>query len=187
MGTNYYARIIPKEEDKNDLINAIINDDFNKILELSQELYGSKDEYSGLGGEIHLGKNSAGWSFLWNPNVRYYCDGYLDENKQFVPVWKYEFTYPLNKQGITDFINREDIYIIDEYGEIQNKSEFLEWAFNKQGLSHKEYQENPKYDSGSYWGEDPKVTEKWINLGFFPEYGEFFADGLRFSTCQEFC
>lgn len=44
MGTNYYARIIPKEDKKQELINAIVKDDFDKVLELSNELYGSRNE-----------------------------------------------------------------------------------------------------------------------------------------------
>ena len=44
MGTNYYARIIPNEDKKQELINAIVKDDFDKVLELSNELYGSRNE-----------------------------------------------------------------------------------------------------------------------------------------------
>ena len=122
MGTNYYARIIPNEDKKQELINAIGNDNFDKVLELSNELYGSKGEYEETGGQIHLGKKSYGWSLLWNPNVYYYCDGYLDENKHYVPVWKHKFTYPLTKQGITDFVMQENVYIID----VREESEFNE-------------------------------------------------------------
>lgn len=60
MGTNYYARVIPKEDKKNELINAVVNDNFDKVIELANELYGSKGEYEETGGEIHLGKNSYG-------------------------------------------------------------------------------------------------------------------------------
>lgn len=60
MGTNYYARIIPKEDKKQELINAIVNDDFDVITKLTNELYGSKGEYEEVGGQIHLGKNSYG-------------------------------------------------------------------------------------------------------------------------------
>ena len=69
MGTNFYARIIPSEKAKHELIEAINNDNPDLVEELTQELYGSRDEYSGIGSRIHLGKRSGGWKFLWNPNV----------------------------------------------------------------------------------------------------------------------
>ena len=186
MGTNYYAKIIPKEDKKQELINAIVKDDFDKVIELSNELYGSRNEWDGKGGIVHLGKNSYGWSFLWNPNVQYYCDGYLDENKQYVPVWKHKFTYPLTKQGITDFVMQENVYIIDEYGEVQDKQEFLNWSFTKKGLSHREYYNDPKNNDHYIYYDDKQTMEKWMSLGYNPEYGEFFNDGLRFSTRQNF-
>jgi len=186
MGTNYYARVIPKEDKKNELINAVVHDNFDKVIELANELYGSKGEYEESGGQIHLGKNSYGWSFLWNPNVYYYCDGYFGENKEYVPVWKHKFTYPLTKQGITDFVMQENVYIVDEYGEIQNKQEFLDWVFTKEGLSHKEYYNSSEYNGRYIHRDDKQTIEKWTSLGYEPEYGEFFADGLRFSTFQNF-
>ena len=69
MGTNFYARIIPKEEDKQKLVDAINNNQYDIIENLAAELYGRRNDYSGIGNEIHLGKRSGGWKFLWNPNV----------------------------------------------------------------------------------------------------------------------
>ena len=78
MGTNFYARIIPKEDEKNELINKIVNNQFDEIEELTSELYGNRNEYTRKGNVIHLGKRSCGWKFLWNPNIIRYCDGYID-------------------------------------------------------------------------------------------------------------
>jgi TPP-dependent indolepyruvate ferredoxin oxidoreductase alpha subunit len=145
MGTNYYARIIPKEEDKQKLKDAIDNDRDDLVEDLVSELYSSRNEYTRKGNKIHLGKRSAGWKFLWNPNVIRYCDGYIDqETKEFIPVWKYDQVYPLTKQGITDFCNREDVIITDEYGETFSAEEFLEMAFSwgqPNGLTGKTYEE----------------------------------------------
>ena len=69
MGTNFYARIIPKEEDKQKLIDAINNNQYDTIKDLASELYDRRNDYTGIGNEIHLGKRSGGWKFLWNPNV----------------------------------------------------------------------------------------------------------------------
>ena len=199
MGTNFYARIIPKEEDKQRLIDAINNNVYNVIEDLASELYGSRNEYSRRGNVIHLGKRSCGWKFLWNPNVIRYCDGYIDsETKEFVPVWKYDHVYPLTKQGITDFVMREDVEIKDEYGEIQDPKEFLEMAFSwgqENGYTSKTYEESHKGESGYrnyYWsdkyqrGMHSQADEMWFDLGYVVEYYDFEADGLRFSTSINF-
>lgn len=186
MGTNYYARIIPKEEDKQKLKEAIDNNDYSAIESMVSEMYSSLDEYSHKGGEIHLGKASCGWKFLWNPNVHEYCDGYFDENKHFIPVYKSWKLYELTKQGITDFIMRDDIEIYDEYGDLEDKQEFLEYALNKDGIDNKEYYTNPKYEVGYYYPESEESLRRFKNLGFNPNYGEFYSDGLRFSTSINF-
>ena len=56
MGTNFYARIIPKEDEKNELINKIVNNKFDEIEDLASELYGNRNQYTRKGNVIHLGK-----------------------------------------------------------------------------------------------------------------------------------
>lgn len=198
MGTNFYARIIPKEEDKQKLVDAINNDEYDVIESLASELYGERNEYTRKGNVIHLGKRSCGWKFLWNPNVIRYADGYLDENKQYVPVYKYDYVYPLTKQDITDFVMREDVIIIDEYGEQFDSKEFLEMAFSwgePDGYTGKTYEESHKGESGYrnyYWSEKyqrgmhSKDDEMWFDLGYIVEYYNFESDGLRFATSIDF-
>ena len=183
MGTNFYARILPKKEDKQKLIDAINNDQYDVIEDLASELYGARNEYSGLGNRIHLGKRSGGWKFLWNPNVVKVWDSDLGD-------YTHDFVYRLTKDGITSFVMREDVVITDEYGEVQDPAEFLEMAFNwcKDGLDGKEYQTNPKYASsrGTYYP-DTERNNFWRALGYEPEYYDFYSDGLRFSTSVVFC
>lgn len=200
MGTNFYARIIPKEEDKQKLIDAINNDKDDLIEDLASELYGHRNEYTRKGNKIHLGKRSCGWKFLWNPNVIKYYDGYIDpETKEYVSVVKYDRLYPLTKQGITEFVMREDIIITDEYGEQQDPKEFLEMAFSwgqPDGWTGKTYEEDPRSGPSSYrnyyWSEKyqrgmhSKEDEMWFDLGYIVEYYDFEADGLRFSTSINF-
>ena len=115
MGTNFYARIIPSEKDKQELIDAINNDNPDLIEELTQKLYGARNEYSGIGARIHLGKRSGGWKFLWNPNVVKVWDNDLGE-------YIHDFVYRLTKDGITSFVMREDVVITDEYDEVQDSA-----------------------------------------------------------------
>lgn len=128
MGTNFYARIIPAIEKQEELIKAIQDNDFDKIKTLVSTMYGSIDiDYSTdkiIGGEVHLGKRSGGWKFLWNPNI-YTRRKYKIEEMQLI-IYGYEgkYLYPLTKEGIKSFIEREDVVIYDEYGEKQDKEEF---------------------------------------------------------------
>ena len=198
MGTNFYARIIPKEEDKQKLIDAINEDRDDLIEDLSSEFYGHRNEYTRKGNKIHLGKRSGGWKFLWNPNVIKYVEGHIDENDHYVPVYKYDYIYPLTKQGITDFCNRKDIVITDEYGEQYTPEEFLEMAFSwgqPDGYTGKTYEESHKEESSYrnyYWSEKyqrgmhTKDDEMWFDLGYIVEYYDFESDGLRFSTSINF-
>lgn len=187
MGTNYYARIIPREEDKQKLKEAIDNNDYYTVESMVAEMYSSLNEHTHKGGEIHLGKSSCGWKFLWNSNVHEYCDGYFDEDNHFIPVYKQWKPYELTKEGITEFVIRENVLIFDEYGELQNKEEFLEFAFNKDGIDCREYYTNQKYKAQFYYSDSDETKRKFIALGFNPEFGEFYSDGLRFSTSINFC
>ena len=199
MGTNFYARIIPKEEDKQKLLNAINNNEFDEIVDLASELYGDRNEYTRKGNVIHLGKRSCGWKFLWNPNIIKYCDGYIDkETKEFVPVYKYDQVYPLTKQGITNFVMQDDVIITNEYGKKQDPKEFLEMAFSwgePYGYTGKTYEGSHKEESGYknyYWSKKYQRSmhserdEMWFDLGYIVEYYDFEADGLRFSTSINF-
>lgn len=198
MGTNFYARIIPKEEDKQKLIDAINDDRDDLIEDLSSEFYGYRNKYTRKGNKIHLGKRSGGWKFLWNSNVIRYVEGHLDENDHYVPVYKYDYVYPLTKQGITDFCNRKDVVITDEYGTIYDPEDFLKMAFSwgePDGYIGKTYEESHKGESGYrnyYWSEKyqrgmhTKDDEMWFDLGYIVEYYDFESDGLRFSTSINF-
>ena len=200
MGTNFYARIIPKEEDKQELIKMIQDDDFNNIVDFASELYDKRNEYTRKGNVIHLGKRSCGWKFLWNPNVIKYYDWYMDqETKEYASIIKYDYVYPLTKQGITDFVMQEDVIVYDEYGEQYTPEEFLEMAFSwgqPDGWTGKTYEEDPSSGPSSYrnyyWSEKyqrgmhSKEDEKWFDLGYIVEYYDFESDGLRFSTSINF-
>lgn len=200
MGTNFYARIIPKEDDKQELIKMIQDDDFNNIVDFASELYNKRNEYTRKGNEIHLGKRSCGWKFLWNPNVIKYYDWCMDqETEEYVSVIKYDYVYPLTKQGITDFVMRDDVIVYDEYDEQQDPKEFLEMAFSwgePDGWTGKTYEEDPRSGPSSYrnyyWSEKyqrgmhSKEDEMWFDLGYIVEYYDFEADGLRFSTSINF-
>ena len=186
MGTNYYARILPTKERKEKLKKLIDEDSFDEIEDLYQELY--------VDTEIHLGKRSAGWKFLFNPN--------------------YEKYYPLTKEGLLNFLKQDNIIIYNEYFKdndgkyeysddpdsaseecLWTPEQFMEMAINwgnnpnNPGWSGREYEEWEKSRGNSLctytiYG-DPH-EDYWRKRGYNPEYYNFFNDGMRWSTCCDF-
>ena len=167
MSTNFYARIIPKEEDVQRLIDAIKNNRYNDIVDLTFELYGTKDDYTVKGGVIHLGKRTDGWQFLWTANVFLEYDA---TEKKYIN----KFTYPLTKKGISEFVKREDVIIYDEYDTEWDKQKFLDMAFNQKGLSMQSKQKSVN-------------SRKFEEMGYDVVGSEFMSDGLRFSVDNYFC
>lgn len=204
MGCNFYAHIIPSKERKMKLHHAIDLNDFVLIQKLVGEMYGSIekdwDSQELIGGRVHLGKRFGGWKFLWNPNVFVVRHEHL-EDKNGQRRWVEEpstgkYLYPLTKQGLHDFIFREDVLIYDEYHELQDKEEFwqmaLSWGYDK---------DNEGWDAASYEAYERKKN----NYHQYPVTGEltdflrgegykftsssnsdFYSDGLRFAGFTEF-
>ena len=83
MSTNYYARIIPSKERKEELKKRIDENDFNSIEALTSELYSrpyfNYDKQTFVGGCVHLGHRAGGWKFLWNPNWYKKTKGHTEE------------------------------------------------------------------------------------------------------------
>lgn len=89
MGTNFYARVIPKRKDINDTLKVIRNYLIGIYLKIDTDPIYDMSEV------IHLGKRSAGWQFLWQKNNKYYQD---------------------NLESIKKFLSRKDVIIYNEYG-----------------------------------------------------------------------
>lgn len=200
MGTNYYARRIPKKEDKEYLKKLIDEDKFYEIQEKTSSMYGhfNFDDNEPSGGVIHLGKRSGGWKFLWNPNIyierNWYKDNYGEMKSSNTPY----YVYPLTKDGIKDFIDSPDIVIYDEYGEKQDKREFfreaLDWVTWK---DYKTGEITEAWDSDTYKKEHPNESHYSCDndyTRFLESLGyklselkhDFYSDGLRFATTTDF-
>lgn len=198
MSCNYYARILPSKERKKELHDAIEANDFPLITKLMDEMYNSiRVEYGEkyiIGGVVHLGKRSSGWKFLWNPNVFVIRNGHFEDNnstRRYVsdpdtPL----YTYPLTKKGLKSFIDREDVLIYDEYGELQDKEAFwkmaLEWGYEKDGEGWDAASYEEKHTSYLVTGE---LTDLLKKEGYkFTTYtnSDFYSDGLRFAGFTDF-
>lgn len=205
MGTNYYAYKKPTQAARKHLCQLIeTSDDYQSIKNEVYKMYGEVkydfDENGLVGGVVHLGKMSYGWKFLWNCNWRKVYHGHSELVEVEGGVKHYTWVedpptvskiYDLTKESISEFVHRDDIEIYDEYGEKQDKDEFLKMAFDlTQG----------RWDSISYYESQIKKGKKPY-LGFHNEYvrflesqglkmsytyNDFYSDGLRFSTSLDF-
>ena len=103
MGTNYYR--IPSVEEmekrKQELIDNINSIDISQLSIESNSIWGL---FTG-GTNIHLGKRSSGWKFLWNFN-----------DKKFYS----------NKEELLNFIRSGRV--LDEYGKEMDVEEFIQMA-----------------------------------------------------------
>lgn len=198
MGTNFYARVIPTKERKEQLKKLIDEDKFEEISDAVAEMYGHVGMYQLEGGIIHIGKRSGGWKFLWDTNWYDIDEGNYDtEQKKWIPKPGIKKWYDLNKKSISEFLHREDVRLFDEYGDEYNVDEFLkdieEWD-NTPWIDG-----SPKYDGKSYDEEEEKngnVTmyrrygdsneAKWKARGFDASHNDFYSDGMRFATFTDF-
>lgn len=210
MGTNFYARIIPTKEKKEKLKKLIDEDVFEAITSTVQEMYGPFHTYNDNvipSGEIHLGKRSGGWKFLWNPNVYVIRNGHSEKEEVEPGHTKYHwieepdtayYVYPLTKKGIKAFIDRKDVVIVDEYNEIQDKEAFWKEALEWTTWKNKDGNIVEAWDGGAYEAAHPS-SSKWVNdteltrllekegFTFTSETrSDFYSDGLRFASNTEF-
>lgn len=205
MGCNYYCHILPSKEDRKNLYDATEANDFSKIKRLVEEMYNPiRFDYETkkiIGGEVHLGKASGGWKFLWDPNVFVVRNGHMEDvngTRRYVPDPDTAvYMYPLNKKGLKDFIDRKDVLIYDEYDEIQDKEEFwdmaLHWGYDKtnngwDAAAYEKYdaEHNSRYNRYPVTGE---LTDLLRNEGYkftSATNSDFYSDGLRFAGFTDF-
>ena len=137
MGTNYYR--IPSVEEmekrKQELINNINSIDISQLSIESNSIW---DLFTD-GTNIHLGKRSSGWKFLWNFN-----------DKKFYS----------NKEELLNFIRIGRV--IDEYGKEMDVEEFITMALvwgQPDGYDHEKYRrEHPRQ-----YHYDFEVKEEYID------------------------
>jgi hypothetical protein len=125
MGTNIYARVNPPKAEREKFVlkvKEIVDSDelfmFSKLNDLIQEY---KYDYP----EVHLGKRSCGWRFLWAPNPKWYDNTIASINK---------------------FLQRDDVVLYNEYGEYLTPEDVWEFYGNTKGYTLEDYLQ--KYPEG---------------------------------------
>lgn len=102
MGTNFYCKKLDKKyrkefsDDLNELSQYITYNIDNIELDLVEKVKEFIESNSDLEEEIHLGKRSYGWQFLWDYHNGKYFNSNLD--------------------SIKEFLSQDGIIIYDEYG-----------------------------------------------------------------------
>ena len=147
MSTNFYAIFKVDDEVKQQIKDKIDANDFKG----AQELFPIT--------EVHLGKRSCGWKFLFNHND-----------------WKYY----KDLKSLKKFIKEHEIK--DEYGKTITPEEFWQDVKDfESGIDGKEYYTNWQKHNKGLDGVARPYT--WIP----DNYGNEYHFGLRFSTCTDFC
>lgn len=144
MGTNIYARINPPKAEREKFVlkvKEIVDSDelfmFSKLNDLLQEY---KEEYP----EVHLGKRSYGWQFLWAPNPKYYDNTIASINK---------------------FIRREDVVLYNECGEYLTPAQVWEDYGHTKGYTLESYLEKYPKERRYYTRNDYEtVTEEGLRI-----------------------
>ena len=94
MGTNFYRRRIPREEDYDRMSYLVSIKELDTLLDLLQ----------GFKEKIHICKRSAGWEILFNHNWGKY--------------------YKISRKDLENFLSEPGTEIIDEYGKSYTCEEF---------------------------------------------------------------
>ena len=193
MATNYYAQITPTLERKRELVDLIlVGKNYGDIVKEINKTFGFYGvdiggEPKANGGVIHLGRlEKPGSRFLWNPNIFFFNtlkskqDGSFEV--QYTEVTPY-MTYRLDKLGISTFINRPDLTVYTEYGEWQDKDEFLKMAFEFDDFDEEEFKKNyvNRFPDKIYSAEMKK-----LGYNVKEDTSIFYNDGLMFYTNTNF-
>lgn len=164
MGTNFYKVIKPKinksqvkEITKN--VKQIIKASDENCFITDEQLDYINEQLSELKfTKVHLGKRSCGWQFLWNHNNCEY--------------------YEKTLESIKTFLNKNDGWIEDEYGDKYTVDQFI-----KEEIGEAMYNDPEKYINGPQYDKGKNICD-WIKSS---NYEFTTPEGLRFSTSTEFC
>lgn len=133
MGTNFYARHIPTQEEV-----AVLH---KHVDDIAAGIYNISSMPEGIErcSDIHLGKRSAGWQFIWEYHPEYYSD---------------------NLESIKEFLSRNDIVIVDEYNTKFSLDEFL-----NEEIGYCLYNDPEEYINGRQYDEEQYEGGRAISDG----------------------
>lgn len=154
MGTNFYVKIKLTEDQKKSINEYLSKDDYKSARDILDE---AKD--------IHIGKSSFGWKFLWDVNN-----------------FKY---FGKSKKEMFDWLKDKDI--IDEYDKHYTFDQFIKRIRITEGCDLESYyKDNPdSYPDFSYFYTIPiEFPSKGLNIN---QFCEFYLDDCRCTCYTDFC
>lgn len=154
MGTNFYIRKKIEEADKKAIQELLDKDDMEGVKNYAEE----------HPNEIHIGKRSYGWKFLWDAH----------EFRYFEPT----------KESLHEFLRAHDIY--DEYGRKYTFEQFINDIPIDEGCDLEGYyQKSPR--EYQYQASERDLSRFETSTGITPNiYGEFYIDNYRFTIHEDF-
>lgn len=212
MGTNFYAIIPVKKRTTNKLRELADKlEDTSRKVNVENELYEIGEELKDH--EIHLGKRSCGWAFLWDANNLKYYEPTLASIKKFIEDNNGKIVNEYGEKFTWDeFINDEignslhpsetPIRNIDELKEQYNMPDFMINSINSDLFSknlpyyhyctsktyYEMYPTESKYNYGC--SDYDRRFEKYAKDGVIDsKYTDFVTNndgGLRFSLFTDF-
>ena len=149
MGTNIYARFHPDNQERKKLALKIKDAIMTNESDVYDQIENILEEYKSKYPVIHLGKRSAGWKFLWAPNPDY---------------------YQATKASINLFLNREDVLLYNEYGEVLTPPEIWDDYANCDGWTDDDWIKEHPEDEWMYKNHHDIIT----------------TEDLRFASTNDF-
>lgn len=162
MGTNFYRRGKLTKEQAAKFKQSIDENDYKAI-----------DYFYDICKEVHIGKSSGGWKFLWD--AHYF--NYFEPNKQSILNWL--------KEGV----------IFDEYNKEYTFEQFMDFLkerdipFNQHDVSTYEHYCTVENLPQSHYVRDTRFF-KWFTDRYGIKvdiYGEFYIEDMRFTVDSNFC
>ena len=152
MGTNFYVKVKLTSKQKDEIRHYLLEDRYDIIRALLDE---AKD--------IHIGKSSFGWKFLWDANN-----------------FKY---FGKSKKEMFDWLKDKDI--IDEYDKHYTFDQFIKRIRITEGYDLESYyKDNPdSYLDFSYYTIPIEFPSKGLNIN---QFCEFYLDDCRCTCYNDF-
>ena len=152
MGTNFYVKVKLTSKQKDEIRHYLLEDRYDIIRALLDE---AKD--------IHIGKSSFGWKFLWDVN---------------------NFKYSgKSKKEMFDWLKDKDI--IDEYDKHYTFDQFIKRIRITEGYDLESYyKDNPdSYPDFPYYNIPIEFPSKGLNIN---QFCEFYLDDCRCTCYTDF-
>lgn len=162
MGTNFYCKRIPTQDQLNSIADLVVNRTIDEAI----------DKLHQVNKEIHICKRSSGWQV-----------GFDHNNGEY---WK------PTRQSLEEFLSQPDIMIIDEYKKEYTYDEFWKEIDEHNEDPHndwdskKDIQEQMKTSDSCFicWSDIYKVKRMF---GIETNANDFYNGGLRWNVFTAFC